>query len=235
MATPCRCKSGITVRSGGADTHLTRPIRPEHQETGGGPPAGQQRQQIQRRMIAPVQVFEHQHQRPLGGQGVQHFGPFPQHTLPRRPLEFVVQLRPVRGREQPGHLHQPGGGLLPQQCHQARPLRPPAELAQRLQDRQVRFPVPIGLDTLAVRHPHGGPRRGLRGKRLHDGGLADARLSGDQDHLPDPLLRLRQGPVELLQHRLPLDEQGRGPRRGAAAQARREAVAWTTVTGARKR
>ena len=115
MNAPCRCKSGITVRSGWWWTiALSGSQRPKHQEASGCPPAGHQRQEIHRRRIAPVQVFEHQHQRHLGGQGIQHFGPFPEHALPRRPLEFVPQLRPVRGREQPGHLRHPGGGLLPQ-------------------------------------------------------------------------------------------------------------------------
>ena len=70
------------------------------------------------------------------------------------------------------------------------------------------------LDTLAMCHPHGDARRGLSGKGLHDGGLPDTRLSGHQHHLPGPLLRVPQGPLELLEHRLSRDKQWRGPAGG---------------------
>jgi hypothetical protein len=64
------------------------------------------------------------------------------------------------------------------------------------------------FDTLAVRHPHGSARRSLRGKGLHDGGLADTGLSGDTHHLPGPLLCVYERPLELLMHRLAFDKQG---------------------------
>ena len=41
---------------------FNRPIRPDHQEAGGRPPPRQQRQQVQGRVITPVQVFEDQDQ-----------------------------------------------------------------------------------------------------------------------------------------------------------------------------
>ena len=56
----------------------------------------QERHQVQRRMIAPVQVFEDQDQRGLGGQRLDQFGTLAQHPLPRGPLQFLLQVLPVR-------------------------------------------------------------------------------------------------------------------------------------------
>jgi hypothetical protein len=87
------------------------------------------------------------------------------------------------------------------------PPWPSAERAQRLQDGQVGFPLTIGLDTLRIRDLHGGTRRGLGGKGLNDSGFADAGLSGDEHHLSGALLRVPQGPLELLQDGVPLDKE----------------------------
>jgi hypothetical protein len=48
--------------------HVGGPIRAQQQEAGRLPPARQHRQHVQGRGVAPVQVFEHQHQRLAGRQ-----------------------------------------------------------------------------------------------------------------------------------------------------------------------
>ena len=204
---------------------LHRPIRPDHQEAGGRPPPRQQRQQVQGRVIAPVQVFEDQDQGRLRRQRVHHFGKLPQHALPRHPLEFVAQLLPVRGREQPGHLHQPGGGMLPQQRHQALPARAPTELPQGLQDRQIGFPRAVVFHALASGQPHRRVRRDCRTKRLDHGGLAHPRLARHPHDLALPLARLRPGLPQALQHGLASDQKRRGSRCESGMRRRRNSGA----------
>ena len=94
----------------------------------------QETYQVQRRVIAPVEIFKDEDQWRLGCERLEHFGKLAQHALPRGPLQLLLQLLPVCRRQQPRHLHQPGRGLLAQQGPQARPRWAATELSQGLQD-----------------------------------------------------------------------------------------------------
>ena len=92
--------------------HLSRPIRTQHEQPRRGAPPRQQGEQVERGVIAPVQVFQDEQQERLGGQRIDHFREFPEHAFPCRPVQFMLQAFPVGSTEQPGHLHQPGRRLL---------------------------------------------------------------------------------------------------------------------------
>ena len=160
------------------------------------------RQPRQRRHIAPVEVFQHQHERALGGEDIQGFGQLAQHAglggLTRGPLEAL----PCGRRHQPQHLDEPARSVLPQHRHKPLPFGSPAETSQRLQNGQIGFPRPIVVQALAVPHPDVLGSRHLGHKRVDQGGLADAGLPRDDRHLPrtlaghgPPLCELGQGCV----------------------------------------
>jgi hypothetical protein len=83
---------------------LDRAVRPEQQDLCRGTAPRQQGHEVERGMIAPVQAFEDEDQRGLGRQGIQHFGKLAQHTLPRGPLQFLLQVLSIPPGEEPGHL-----------------------------------------------------------------------------------------------------------------------------------
>ncbi len=132
-----------------------------------------------------MQVFEHQHQRLLGGQQLQGLGQLPQHPFPRRPDNAAPQRLQVSGTDQARHLHQPGRCLLPQERHQLLPAGSPTQASQRLQHRQIGLPCTVVLHALPAPDPQGPLGAKLRHKGLHQRGLAQSRLARDEDHLAD--------------------------------------------------
>jgi hypothetical protein len=72
------------------DGHLHRAIRANEQEPGGLPPLRQPGYEVQRGMIAPVQVFENEHQRTLCRDGIHRLGQLAQHAFPGRPHRPVL-------------------------------------------------------------------------------------------------------------------------------------------------
>jgi hypothetical protein len=65
----------------GLRARLCRPIRAQDQQPRWFTPPRQHCQQVQRGVIAPVQVFHYQHQRRLLSEKLQRLGAFPQHAL----------------------------------------------------------------------------------------------------------------------------------------------------------
>ena len=207
---PCSCSSWWTVVQGmGTPPHLGGPIRREQEQTRRFPPTRQDGQQVQGGGVAPVQVFEHQHQRLLGGQPLQGLGELPEHPFPRRPASAAPQRLQVSGRDQARHLHQPGRRLLPQERHPPLPAGAPTHASQRLQHRQIRFPHPVVLHALPVPDPQGPLGAKLPHKGIHQRGLAQARLARDEDHLADAMARLGEPAVETGQFLLPPDRRDR--------------------------
>ena len=160
------------------------------------------RQPRQRRHIAPVEVFQHQHERALGGEDIQGFGQLAQHAglcgLTRGPLEAL----PCGRRHQHRHLDEPARGVLPQRRNEPLPHWFPAETSQCLQEGQIGFTRPIVIQALAVPHPDIPSGRHLGHKRVDQDGLTDAGLPRDDRHLPraltgydPPLCQLGQGRV----------------------------------------
>ena len=116
-------------------------------------------------------------------------------------MQLVLQQLAVSGTQQPGHLHQPGGGLLTQDGHDVWPIWPAAELPQGGEYRHVCFTGAAVFHTL----PPGNTHRMLHGclcrKRGDHGRFANACLSRHQDHAPPSLHGLgdRRGPVHHAQ------------------------------------
>jgi hypothetical protein len=88
----------------------------------------------------------------------------------------------------------------------ASPPQAPAELPQRLQHRVVGLLTAVALDALAARDapPHGGRRLAL--ELVDQGGLADARLPGDEDELPVVPQHPPQAVVQPVERAPPSDQ-----------------------------
>jgi hypothetical protein len=84
--------------------HLHRAIRAQEQQPRGRAPLRQIRHQGQRGLVAPVQILEHQHQGPHGGQRLDGLGTLPQHALWRGALHLALQRLTGRGAEDGGQL-----------------------------------------------------------------------------------------------------------------------------------
>jgi hypothetical protein len=60
-----------------------------------------------------VQVFEHQHQRRLGGQHLEDLGELAQHAGRGRPQDLALETFQLRLRQEPWQLHQPHRRIPP--------------------------------------------------------------------------------------------------------------------------
>ena len=167
----------------GLDNGVDGAIGPEKQQAGGIGTPGTIGEPFQRGAITPVQIFQHQHQRALGRQGIQGFGQFAQHPRLDGVAYCALQRLPLSGRHQRRHLHEPARRILPQHGHQTGAIRFSAEASERFQHGQIRLSRAIWLNTLPMPHaalPCGGH---LGKKGLHQRGLADPGLSGDDPDL----------------------------------------------------
>ena len=139
----------------------------------GPEPAGQIRQQVQRGIVAPVQILQHQQERAADRQHLDRLGQLPQHALLGGPHDPALHRLERRRTEQRGHLGQPRGGLLLQHRQERRALGFSTQPAQRLQDRQVGFAPAVVLDTLPPRQPHIPRARGILHKGIDHGRFAE--------------------------------------------------------------
>ena len=74
----------------------------DQEQPRGLPPPGDQREQIDGRRIAPVQVLEHEHEGRFGRQRLDHLRHLAQHPLARGPQELALQRVPVRASRSHG-------------------------------------------------------------------------------------------------------------------------------------
>ena len=101
--------------------------------------AQERREQVERRVVGPVQVLEHEHERRRGAERVERLEHLAQHPRARRALRGVAdRLGPGPGLvEQPRQLDQPGRRALRERADDRVALRTARQLAERLQHRHV--------------------------------------------------------------------------------------------------
>ena len=132
----------------------------EQEETGRLAPGGEQRQEVHRRGVAPVEVFEDEDERDLGGERLDELGHLAEHPLAGGAQELATEPVAVVLFDEPGELREPGRRVAAQQ----RPgLSAPARQAtHRLEHGHVGFGRAELLETLAAgdRHALVRPRRG---------------------------------------------------------------------------
>ena len=131
--------------------------------------------QLERGPVRPVQVLEHEHQRPLGGQPLHHA----EHELDQLRGRRGVGRAGARARVELGQ--QPGepAACRSQQLRQLVLGGRARQRPQRVGERRERQPVAAELDAGAAEHA-GAARRGGGAQLLDQPGLADAGLAADE-------------------------------------------------------
>ncbi|HXH82750.1 MAG TPA: hypothetical protein VNN07_07455 [Candidatus Tectomicrobia bacterium] len=169
-------------------------IRGQDHEAGAARPwLRQERQQVEGRHVAPVQVLQDEEERRVPGERVDGLAHLAQHArrsrAERLPLQRVDLVR-VGHR---GHLGEPGRSVPPEHCRDARAVRPAAERSERLQNRQVGLARPVVLHTLPSADADPGNALHTGHEGLHQGRLADSGFARKEHDLliagPRPLER----------------------------------------------
>src|SRR5262249_16056764 len=157
------------------------------------------------RIVAPVEILEHQQEGSGGGQYLESFRHLTQHSLLGNPEQLAGQrlsISPVSERRQ---LRRPGGsGGLEHAAHSlgTRLAQPPSK---DLEDWQIRFRRSVVPQACPVRNQQVWVSRGPCPKGIKHGGLANAGLATDEHQLPLTGLCARQTLLELREYPLPSD------------------------------
>ena len=182
--------------------HVGRPVGSEHEQPRGLAPAGQAGQQVDGGRVAPVQVFQDEHEKLVGAQGVEGVEQLTEHPVTRGPLRSTLHGFEVFVHQQRRQLHEPGRRELPEDVDNAVAGRPP-QSTERLQHRQIRLAGAVLFDALPARDANRPVAADPRQERLHQRGLADPRLAGDEHELPLAVRRAVQRCVEPRDFGLP--------------------------------
>ena len=165
-----------------AERHLDRSIGPDHEEPRRIAPLRQRRHEVERRVIAPMQILQQQDQRRR--QGGDERRDVAQHTLARAGAEPALERLALGRLDHPGDLHEPGRRMATQHVHDRTPAAGRAETSERLEDRQVRLAGAVLLDALPASDQGD---RGIDGplhEPVDEGRLADAGFADDEDDVP---------------------------------------------------
>ena len=146
--------------------------------------------------LHPVQIFENQHQGTLCGQRLQCFVISRTMRSARGPDQVALQLRPLLRVHQGRQLDQPGRRPRGQRVDDRTVVRFAGQLAEGFEYRIVGLLAAETLDALSARNPHARSDRSPLMEDVHERGLANARLSGDEDHLPSTAQRIIESTVE---------------------------------------
>ena len=202
-----------------AHEHVDGPVGPDQEKACRLPAPCEQREEIDRRRVAPVQIFEHENQGRFCRQHFDRLRQLAEHSVTRGPQDLSLERVAVGTLEKPRHLREPRGRVLAQERNQpgATPLR--AEAAQSIEHGSIGLGRPVCLDTLAVRDPHTRIDAHTLEKGLDDPGLADSRLPRHEDDLASAAPRRFDPSLEPIECGLAADEVGRGSVSGASGLA----------------
>ena len=151
------------------------PVGAEHEQPRRVAPAQHRGEQVERRVVGPVQVLEHERERRRGADRVERLEHLAQHPRARRALRAVAHRLGVGALvEQPRQLDEPGRRALGERGDDRLGRRPARQLAERLEHRHVRLARPAVAEALADARdapPDAGE------ERVDERALADARLA----------------------------------------------------------
>src|SRR5262245_6512474 len=164
-----------------ADNQLGVAIRPDQHESRGVTLPRQIRDQIERRVVAPVKVFEDEYEGKISGQHLQRLAHFSQHALPRSAKQHALQALPIRGAYQRRHLQKPHRSVGAEYINDLVVL--PAEPTDRLKHRHIRFAGSVLLQTLSARDGNALIGSQPPGEHIYKSSLSDPGLSGHKNDL----------------------------------------------------
>jgi hypothetical protein len=164
---------------------VRRPVGPDHHQPRRLTTLAEQRQQIERRRIAPVQVLEHEHECHRPGQLLRQHGKLAQHAFGSGRVQGTAQLI-ITVAEQPRQLRQPGRRDATQQAGQIGAMRQSGEAFGGFEHRHVWLARSELLDTTTAADPHrrGGSEECIGGEeRFDERRLADPGRARHEDDL----------------------------------------------------
>jgi len=184
--------------------HLDLPIAAENQQVCWFRSPRNGRDQIERRNVTPMEVFEKDDQRCLCGQRRERLCHLAQHPLRRQLMRLALDQRALFGIQQRRQLCQPSGSQPMQDRKQLPALRPSAKLSQRLQHRHLGLACPVLFDALPTRDVHAlAPQRIDEG--IDESGLADPRLPRNKDNAALAVQHAREPVMQQFQLTLATD------------------------------
>ena len=169
--------------------------------------AGEERDEVARRVVGPVHVLEHDQQRPALRRAPEQL----EHELVQPSLaEAVREARPAVLELEAG---QQRGERAARVLVELAELVLERQVAQRRDHGRVGELLAAELEALAVQHEEA--RLACAGlERADQPGLADARLAGDQRELRSPRRRVLERAIERAQRPVAADDR---PARDLAA------------------
>jgi hypothetical protein len=136
LTPPLRLQLELDVLEGMlTDDEIDRPIGADQEQSRGLAAAGEERYQVHRGRVTPVQVLEDEHQGRLGRQGLDGDRHFPQHAIARGPQELPFQGDPIGAVQQPRHLHEPGGRVAAEERDEPVAARLPTQPTEGIEHR----------------------------------------------------------------------------------------------------
>jgi hypothetical protein len=165
-----------------ARARVGRPVGAEHEQPGGLAAAQERVEQVQRGVVGPVQVLQHEHERGGGTRCVERLEHLAQHARLRGALGAVADGLRVRCLvEQPGQLDEPGRRALGEDGQDGVAVRAADQLAERLEDRHVRLALAAVAEALANAGDHvaAATAERLVEEGVDERALAGARLAAD--------------------------------------------------------
>jgi hypothetical protein len=198
--------------------HRRRALRAacaDQQQPRGLAPAQHRGDEVERRVVGPVQVLEYEHDRRRRRDGVERLEHLAQHPRAGRALRAIADgVGRLALAEQPRQLHEPSRRALRQRRHDRVAGRSARKRAERLEHRHVRLAGPALCQALP--DSHDGIRGRLVQEGVHERALAGARLAPRQHACAASRQRPPQCVAQPRQLRLPA-----GGRRGVARGRRR--------------
>ena len=151
--------------------------------------ARHQPDEVHRRVVAPVEIVEEEHERRIGSQRLERLGDLTEHAVGRRAKSLVLQR--IARLDERRHLGQPRRRVPSQQGGDASAPRIAREPSERVEHRQVRFGAAGVLQALTLRDPGSSvlldlPQEGVDDARLADPAFPDHEhdltLAGERSH-----------------------------------------------------
>jgi hypothetical protein len=208
------------------DDQVGRPEGPDDQQPGGFTLARDVRDQVDGRGIAPVEILEHEHQRPRTREDLERFGHLPEHPSRPRDHRLAGDLPGGPLRLERRELRDPGGRMPPQDATDLAGPVVPSHLPDRIEERQIGLAPAVLLETLSPCDPRVRVVFDVGEEALDERRLSDSALARHEDDAADATGGLPECGTQQRQLVRPADHRARRARRLLeGVVARHEAIA----------
>jgi hypothetical protein len=213
----------------GAERVLTeddvgRTVGGEQEEPNGLVSPREVRDQVERRVIAPLQIVEPEHETARGTHRLERLCHLAEHAASGRCTEFLLEKRELATSHQGRHLDEPVGRIAAEDRRELVTPRGTAQATERLEHREIGFARTVMLQAVSAADKKLGINGCLLDEGIGERSLADSCLTGEKHDLPLASLRCREQLLESGElgrapdHTTPLRrDQGLRLRRAVAA------------------